>query len=551
MTFQFPTLRQAAAGPSRAPALDYRTFLERKVRMAAPLGFEIGDDEINPIVKPHARAIIRWAIAGGRRAIFAAFGLNKTIIQIEIVRILLAHGGGRGLTVLPLGVRQEFKKDAQLLATGEHPKITEAQRAELRDWLDGRPERAPSLTFIRRIEDAELVDGSGARQPRPGHYLTNYETVRDGKLDPNAFTVATLDEASVLRSFGSLTFQTFLTLFDRVKFRFVATATPSPNRFKELIHYAGFLGVMDTGQALTRFFQRDSEKAGNLTLYPHKEYEFWLWVASWGVFLQKPSDLGFSDDGYALPPLSVYEHEVKVDLTATTPDRDGQGKLFRDSAIGLSDVAREKRDSIGERVAQVIRILADAAHDGQAVVWCDLNDEQMALEKAMQAAGISVTSLYGSQNIDEREEKLAAWKAGRTRVFLSKPSMYGAGVNMQQASVMIFAGLTFKFYELIQAIHRVYRFLQFDIVDRLIERYSAPGELVFDPFGGLFTVPYRAMKLGRRGRAVELNPDYFLDGVKYLEAMEREVGMPTLFDLMAVEESLPQVSPSNPERNVA
>jgi hypothetical protein len=141
-----------------------------------------------------------------------------------------------------------------------------------------------------------------------------------------------LDEASVLRSFGSKTYQEFLGLFDAIPYRFVATATPSPNRYKELIHYAGFLGVMDTGQALTRFFQRDSTKAGNLTLYPHKAREFWLWLNTWACFLQRPSDLGISDDGYDLPPLVTHWDEVPVDLASEQIDRDGQGVLVRGAA---------------------------------------------------------------------------------------------------------------------------------------------------------------------------------------------------------------------------
>ena len=158
------------------------------------------------------------------------------------------------------------------------------------------------ITFVRR--DDELAGD--------GLYITNYESVRDGRLHVENFNAASLDEASVLRSFGSLTYQTFLTLFECVKYRFVATATPSPNRYKELIHYAGFLGIADTGQLLTRFFQRDSTKANNLTLYPHMEREFWLWMNSWAVFLQKPSDLGYSDEGYNLPKLHVHYHQVSM-----------------------------------------------------------------------------------------------------------------------------------------------------------------------------------------------------------------------------------------------
>ena len=146
-----------------------------------------------------------------------------------------------------------------------------------------------------------------------------------------------MDEASVLRGFGTKTYQEFLPLFADVPFRFVATATPSPNRYKELIHYAGYLGVMDTGQALTRFFQRDSTKANNLTLYPHKEKEFWLWVSTWALFLTKPSDLGYPDTGYELPELRVHEEVVSVDNSTAGTDRDGQVKMFREAALGLAD----------------------------------------------------------------------------------------------------------------------------------------------------------------------------------------------------------------------
>jgi DNA modification methylase len=374
MTQHFPAFAPIVATARAVERLPYREFLETKVRMAQPLGIEVADGDINPILKPHARAIVRWAVRGGRRAIFAAFGLGKSVIQLEILRILLNHAGGRGLIVLPLGVRQEFRKDVRLLMTGEHPKISDAERAALAAWLDGRPERQLGIEFIRSIDQCG----------ESGLYMTNYETVRDGRLDPADFTVASLDEASVLRSFGSLTYQSFLTLFDRVRYRFVATATPSPNRFKELIHYAGFLGVMDTGQALTRFFQRDSEKAGNLTLFPHKEQEFWLWVASWGVFLQRPSDLGFSDDGYDLPELRVNWHEVKTDLADAGADRDGQGILFRGGVRGLASEAKERRDTLPARIAKLQEIV-EAAPGEHFILWHDLEDERRAIEAALPA----------------------------------------------------------------------------------------------------------------------------------------------------------------------
>ena len=166
--------------------------------------------------------------------------------------------------------------------------------------------------------------------------LTNYERVRDGDIDPSYFVATSLDEASVLRSFGSKTYQTFLDKFKNVPYKLVATATPSPNKYKELIHYAGYLEVMDTGQALTRFFQRDSTKANHLTLYPNMEDEFWLWISSWALFITKPSDLNpeYSDEGYDLPPLEVRWHEIPIHY-GDAMEKDGQMQLFQEAAEGL------------------------------------------------------------------------------------------------------------------------------------------------------------------------------------------------------------------------
>ena len=308
--------------------------------------------------------------------------------------------------------------------------------------------------FVRRTDE---VDG-------PGIYITNYERVRDGKLDVALFDAVSLDEASVLRSFGSKTYISFLQLFDQVPYRFVATATPSPNRYKELIHYAGFLGVMDTGQALTRFFQRDSTKANNLTLYPHKEEEFWLWLASWAVFLQTPADLGYPADGYDLPDLDLEFHQVTTDPSRIMKwDRDGQGTMAVVEQLGVESAAAEKRETIDLRVAEMMSIIdaTDVGNAGdQVVIWCDLNAEQSAIEKALTAAGITWSSVHGSLSIDESERRIAAWKARETTALIGKPVQLGQGLNLQQCNRAIFVGLTFKFNDVIQATHRIYRFGQ-------------------------------------------------------------------------------------------
>lgn len=406
--------------------MDYQQFLEGKIKLSEIEGFEVDDAEISPILKPHQRDIVRWAVLGGKRAIFAAFGLGKSVMQIETLRLTIANAGGKALVIAPLGVRQEFKRDGKMLGV--------------------------DFQFIRRPE--EMTDDQQ-------FYITNYESVRDGKLDPNLFTAVSLDEASVLRSFGSKTYQTFLSLFDRVRFKFVATATPSPNKFKELIHYAGYLGVMDTGQALTRFFQRDSQKANNLTLYPHKEREFWLWLNSWAVFVQAPSDLGHDDTGYALPPMKIHYHEIKVDHSEAGYEGSGQALMFRDSALGLKDAAREKRDTLEDRAAKVAEIIGQAPDD-HWIIWHDLEAERHAIQKALPEA----KAVWGSQDLDEREQRIIDFSDGKFRYLSAKPVIAGSGCNFQRhCHKAVFMGIGYKFNDFIQAVHRIYRFLQTEEVE--------------------------------------------------------------------------------------
>ena len=309
--------------------MDYLEFLKTKIEIAPESGFEIEQGKINKALLPHQRDAVAWALKGGRRALFESFGLGKTVQELEFCHQAAVHEGGRALIVLPLGVKQEFTRDAVELLGYEKPE------------------------YCRTMEEVE--------KSKSEIVITNYERVRDGDIRPDYFSATSLDEASVLRSFGSKTYQTFLNKFKNVPYKLVATATPSPNRYKELIHYAGYLEVMDTGQALTRFFQRDSTKANNLTLYPNMEDEFWLWVSSWALFVTKPSDLNedYSDDGYEFPPLEVRWHEIPIHYGDAT-EKDGQITLFQDAAAGLKEAAEVKRNSIDVRVEKMKEIVENA-----------------------------------------------------------------------------------------------------------------------------------------------------------------------------------------------
>ena len=405
--------------------MTYEEFLQGKIDIAEETGFEIDPSEVSPALKPHQRDAVVWAVKGGRRALFESFGLGKTVQQLEWARIVTAHEGGRALIILPLGVKQEFQLDAMRLLK----------------WPSAPP-------YVRT--DAE-VKASQAKI-----LLTNYERVRDGDIDPMQFKAISLDEASCLRSYGSKTYQEFLRGFKGIPYKLVCTATPSPNRYKELIHYAGYLDVMDTGQALTRFFQRDSTKANNLTLYPHREHDFWLWVSSWALFITKPSDLGYDDTGYDLPPMEVRWHCLPVDNTTAGADKHGQMKLIRDAAFGLQDAAREKRDSIAARVAEMRRIVEEAPDD-HFILWHDLEDERHAIKAALPEA----VEVFGTQDYDERERRVIGFSDGEFRLLATKKSISGQGCNFQRhCHRAIFLGIDYEFNDFIQAIHRVYRFLQ-------------------------------------------------------------------------------------------
>ena len=403
----------------------YLDFLSAKIDIARESGFAVSPEAVNPALKPHQRDAVIWAIRGGRRALFESFGLGKTVQQLEWCRLITEAKGGRALVILPLGVKQEFQLDA----------------VRLLGWESAPP-------YVRT--DAE-ADASGAPI-----LLTNYERVRDGDINPARFTAVSLDEASVLRSFGSKTYQQFTKLLKGVPYKLVCTATPSPNRYKELIHYAAYLEIMDSGQALTRFFQRDSTKANNLTLYPHREKDFWLWVSSWALFISKPSDLGYDDAGYDLPEIDVRWHTIPVDNSTAGTDKHGQVKMIRDAAFGLKDAAKEKRESIDARVAEMKRIV-DGAPDEHFILWHDLEAERHTIKAALPEA----VEVYGSQDYDEREKRVIAFSDGEIRLLATKKSISGQGCNFQRhCHRAIFLGIDYEFNDFIQAIHRIYRFLQ-------------------------------------------------------------------------------------------
>lgn len=412
--------------------MDYSQFLETKLQVAPPVGIDLGSFEPNPNLFPHQQLAVEWAARSGRALIAMSFGLGKTRIQCDLARVLHAATGKPFLVVCPLGVKHQFQHE------------------------DG-PALGQTWEYVRTDEEA-----AAAETP---FLITNYERVREGNLNPRALDLAgvSLDKGSVLRDLGSETYQVFNEAFASVPYRYVCTATPSPNRYIELLNYAEFLDVMDRGQALTRWFKRDSSKAGNLTLHPHHEKEFWMWVASWALFLYRPSDLGFDDTGYELPELRVHWHRLAVDHGRAWEQTDnrGQRRLLLDAAGGVSQASQEKRATLSDRIEKLLELL-EQDPTRHWLVWHHLEAERRAIEKAVPEA----VTVFGSQELETREQRILDFSHGHIRILATKPEIAGSGCNFQRHCYSnVFLGINYQFQDFIQAIHRTHRFQQAHPVD--------------------------------------------------------------------------------------
>ena len=404
--------------------MEYKEFLENKIIVAEKFGFKPYKNK--DILLPHQNVIVDWCIEGGRRAIFASFGLGKTVMQLSIARQCILKENKPFLIAMPLGVVGEFKKDNELLQSGYD---------------------------IEYITDTDSIENY-----EPKIYLTNYERVRKGDIDASKFCGVCFDEASVLRNMKTETTQYVLQYFGKIPYRFVATATPTPNDYIEILNYAVFLGVVDRGHALTRFFQRDSTKAGHLTLYENKKDEFWKWVSSWAIFINKPSDLGYDDTGYDLPELDLREIEVQNNTDEVIFNKYGEPVIFKDTTKSLVDVSREKADSVSLRCKKAVELLNN--HPGENVImWHHRESERAELERLIDKP--KRISVFGSQTNQEKENLLMAFANGEHQYLLTKPQIAGSGCNFQHhCHIAIYAGIDYKFNDFIQGIHRIQRFKQ-------------------------------------------------------------------------------------------
>lgn len=404
--------------------MNYQDFLNKKIIVAENFGFE--PIQLSNKLHLHQPAIVEWALKGGRRAIFASFGLGKTFMQLEIARQCIIKENKPFLIVCPLGVVGEFKRDNSKLQT---------------------------VFEIEYITDTNEIENYENKI-----YVTNYERVRKGDIDPSKFSGVSFDEASILRNLKTETTNYVLEHFRKVPYRFVATATPTPNDYIEILNYAEYLGVADRCHLLTRFFKRDSQKAGNLKLLENKKDEFWKWVATWAVFITKPHDLGFPDEGYDLPPLNIIEHRLDLTTDEFTTNKFGKLQFFKDTTKSLVDVSREKRDSMPYRISKAMEIL-EANKDDNFTLWHHLESERDLLEKELK--GKDFRSVFGSQTNALKETNIIDFSNGEFQYLITKPTIAGSGCNLQEyCNNCVFVGIDYKFNDFIQAIHRFYRFGQ-------------------------------------------------------------------------------------------
>lgn len=416
----------------------YKEFLHSKIKVEQPKGFQIDRRELHHSGKPHQNDIIEWSVLKGAALVAADTGMGKTHIGIEVCRLCIKKVGGKALIVTELGASETF--------VNNDPEVGEGARLGIKlEYVTNQKEAFES--------ECDIV-------------VTNYERVRSDSFDFSGFSVVWLDEGNYLKNMASETTDMLQKQLARVRFKFVATATPSPNENLELINYAHALGITDRGQILTRFFQRNSVKAGELTLHPQHEDDFWLWVYSWAVFIQRPSDLGYDDEGYDLPPLTVHWHEVKITKTLEGKvNKDGQKEMFVTSSASLPDAAKIKRASIDDRLKAALDVMHQYDDNTHWILWHHLEDERKSLNKSFKNHK-SYADVFGSLHWKEKERRIVAFSKGELSLLSTKPEISGVGCNFQKhCHNNIVLGVNHSFDDFYQLLKRTHRFGQLHSVE--------------------------------------------------------------------------------------
>lgn len=384
----------------------YADFIERKTRRDPETGFV--PTIVSDALYPFQRDLVEWALRRGRAAIFADCGLGKTPMQLEWAYRVHRETGGDVLILAPLAVSAQTAREGEKFSIPVH--------------------------VCREAGDV----GAGVN-------ITNYE--RLDRFAARDWAGLVLDESSILKAFDGKTRAELIAWGQRFPYRLCCTATPSPNDYMELGGHADFLGVLSHKQMLAEFFVNDGISAGSWRLKGHASDSYWRWIAQWARALRSPADLGYDDEGFALPPLAV--ETISVDADAVSDDR-----LFAVPVATLAERRQARRESISERVEIAQEIVNGS--DESWVVWCDLNAESEALTRAIPDA----VEVRGSDHPDVKEERLIAFSAGEARVIVTKPSIAGWGLNWQHCANVLFVGLSDSYEQYYQAVRRCWRFGQ-------------------------------------------------------------------------------------------
>lgn len=389
---------------------DYQEFLKSKRLLVPSVGKEIKPDAVNATLFPFQRDLVVWACRKGRAAIFADTGLGKTRMQLEWARLT----GVKTLILAPLSVAAQTIREGQQIG----------------------------------IEVAYSRDGKAE-----GHLtITNYEMVE--KFNPADFEAVILDESSILKALSGKTRKLITRLFKDTKYKLCCSATPAPNDIVEIGTHSEFLGVLSRADMLSTFFfhSKDPGRGGASSqdgwkLKGHARKPFFRWLASWGISIRKPSDLGYDDAGYNLPPLEVVPQWVDFEFVP-------EGQLFNTGLKGVTDRSKVRKGTLKARVERAAKLISEI--DQPWIAWVGLNDEEKALVKLLPSACV----ITGSMSPEEKAQRLEEFQAGKHRILITKTSIAGFGINLQHCANQVFVGLSDSFESYYQAVRRSYRFGQ-------------------------------------------------------------------------------------------
>ncbi|MGL5003047.1 MAG: helicase, partial [Casimicrobium sp.] len=375
---------------------EYRTLCANK--RPPPLASGImRTPELNATLRDHQRHGVEFALRAGRSALFYDTGLGKTRMMLDWGRCVVEYTNKPVLMLAPVAVAKQHLREAEIM--GMDASISRF----------GMPPSSPKVV------------------------ITNYERLE--KFDPNDYAGVILDESSILKSFSGATSRKLIDAFSRTQFRLLGSATPAPNDHTELGQSSEFLSALSRTMMLTRFFLHDSMDTGEWRLKGHAVRHFWDWVASWSRCVSKPSDLGFSDEGYELPKLNTTRHIIESDRSIDSgEEKNGQARMFRMPDMSATSIHKEKRLTAKSRAEKVSEIHNAIDRNEPVCIWVDTDYEAEAIRNAVPEC----VEVSGKMSVDLKEERLDGFSTGAIRTLLVKPSIAGYGLNWQHCNQSIF-----------------------------------------------------------------------------------------------------------------